>query len=125
MLVFSVTASGNIFTQGEINSSTSDFSFVRMQGNGSSTDSGVGTSFLPFGGLIRDARTVQSTYQFLDFSQTNKHKSFLVREDDAAGNTTAHAYRWANTTAITSIRFSASSGTYPAGSTFSLYGIEG
>lgn len=123
VLIYNVTATANIFTGGEFNGVTTDFNFVRMQGNGTSPDSGTSTSFVPFGGVIASGRTVMGIYQIMDYAQTDKHKSFLMREDDAASRTIAYAGRWANTAALTSIALTASSSTYPAGSTFSLYGI--
>jgi hypothetical protein len=65
------------------------------------------------------------TVSVFDFAQTNKHKSVLVRADRSAQATEMQAHRWGSTSAITSIDLFAGSGNLAAGSTFSLYGLEG
>ena len=61
--------------------------------------------------------------QFLDYSATDKHKSILSRNNTEASRVNAHAIRWENTAAITSLEiFVEASGSLAAGSTFSLYG---
>jgi hypothetical protein len=61
----------------------------------------------------------------MDYSATNKHKTVLVRADNANSITMAHAARWANTSAITSIVLTSfeGAGNFAIGSTFSLYGV--
>ena len=126
VIVLRFTASdGNIFPAMTFNSDTgANYNLVRMDGNGSSADSGTASGnsqFNIFGGFATSGRNFMATYNVMDYSQTNKHKSMLGREDDAAGSVSARAYRWASTAAITTITFG---GTYPAGSTFSLYGVS-
>ena len=61
---------------------------------------------------------------FMDYSATDKHKTILSRNNTRAVRVTAHAIRWTNTNAITSLQiFVESSGTLASGSTFALYGI--
>ena len=63
--------------------------------------------------------------QFLDYSQTDKHKSILSRNNTEAARVTAHAIRWENTAAINSLQiFVEASGSIAIGSTFSLYGVN-
>jgi hypothetical protein len=59
--------------------------------------------------------------QIMDYSATDKHKTFLRRTNEAGNATEAAAHRWANTAAITSINLAMSS--MNTGSTFSLYGV--
>jgi hypothetical protein len=61
----------------------------------------------------------------LDYSATNKHKTYFTRWGNADGTAYVQAYaaRWANTAAITTISITPTSNEIVAGSTFSLYGI--
>jgi hypothetical protein len=59
---------------------------------------------------------------FLDYSQTNKHKTILSRSNNAGLGVEATASRWASTAAMTSFQFSTGS-TFNAGTTAALYGI--
>jgi hypothetical protein len=63
------------------------------------------------------------TFQFLDYSATNKHKTALSRVSAGATVVVAGAHRWANTSAINTILLFLGSGNFQVGSTFSLYGI--
>ena len=71
-----------------------------------------------------------ATLQLMDYSATDKHKSFLSRANTPQTtniNTAlvnAQAGRWANTAAITQIEIRTSVN-FSIGSTFSLYGIAG
>jgi len=62
----------------------------------------------------------------LDYSATDKHKSGLWRVDaPSQDGTLAMASRYASTSAITSMKvFGSASKTFPAGSTFALYGVS-
>lgn len=62
--------------------------------------------------------------QILDYSATDKHKTVLARSNNTSNSTDAVATRWANTAAITSIAVLLDTGTYSAGTTINLYGIE-
>jgi hypothetical protein len=91
---------------------------VSAWGTGSGTGSGA------FFGAIWAGYPNVVTYTFLDASQTDKHKTALVRCNGASNEVSMQAIRWANTAAITSLTFAAGSTyTYTAGSTFSLYGV--
>lgn len=61
--------------------------------------------------------------QIMDYSATDKHKSVLVRNGNAANDDVARAGRWANTNAINSVRVEIESTTFASGCVFSLYGI--
>lgn len=113
----------------QFNSDTgSNYSRVRMRFNGSTyaSDSGTGGN-LEFEGII-DQSTASGTFnmvklQVLDYSATDKHKSVLYGGNNQSGQTGSYAGRWANTAAVTSIKFfTIQGGTFDAGSTFSLWG---
>ena len=61
----------------------------------------------------------------MDYSATDKHKSYLTRWGNADGTSYVQFYaaRWANTAAITTVNIAPSSGLITAGSTFALYGV--
>jgi hypothetical protein len=64
-----------------------------------------------------------SIAQIMDYSATDKHKTFLVRSNTTANNVAAHAVRWANTAAITTVAVEAISTTWAVGTTLNLYGV--
>jgi hypothetical protein len=109
----------------QVNNDTgSVYSTVQMRGNGSATGSVSFTDtlispstqiFVPTGVLK------QWSTQIMDYSATDKHKTFLTRFGSAGQQVQAQANRWPNTAAITSIKVMGA--TYSAGSTFALYGI--
>ena len=77
-------------------------------------------------GLLTTGDTTADTFtiaQVMDYSATDKHKTFLVRSNIPANNVAAHAVRWANTAAITTVAVEAISTTWAVGTTFALYGI--
>lgn len=97
---------------------------VFMAGNGSSASSGTNSP----ADIGYWAYTTSTSYdpqilQLMDYSATDKHKTWLSRYGGASITTGATAGRWASTSAVTSITISL--GTYQSGSTFSLYGIAG
>ena len=119
------TTSGGVNTVLRFNSDTgNNYTGVLMSGNGSTATSGTygAGSLLYFGALWT---TVGNTYvDIMDYSATDKHKTILGRHSNAANEAGAHAGRWANTAAITSVTvLTASAATYSSGTTFALYGI--
>jgi hypothetical protein len=67
----------------------------------------------------------QFTYNIMDYSATDKHKTVLGRGSESIDSVLMSASRWASTSQVTSLLLVAqSSGSFPTGSTFSLYGIE-
>jgi len=105
-----------------------NYSYVYMYGSGSSTgSSSVGSDNniqWPLDASGSRITTIQMN--IMDYSATDKHKTVIMRADDAGYMTLAEAGRWASTSAITSMMItSGDSGSRPfiAGSTFSLYGI--
>jgi len=108
----------------QVNGDTgNNYNHVRMVGNGSTATSATGSSVgTMLGGYYGLNRSMQQL-SFFDFSAIDKHKTVLVRSDDASQNTVALAGRWASTSAITSILVYASANSFAAGSSFCLYGI--
>ena len=98
----------------------SNYSVVRMEGNGSTAASLTSTisAFITFDTTNPGA----SITQIMDYSATDKHKTFLIRNQKANDAVFARAARWANTTAINNIKLTVNSGSFAIGSTFALYG---
>ena len=130
MQVGMTTASS--YCNGVLNSDTGTNYFrVDMFGNGSTTDSNTRTSDdrLRFSVLADEHFSTANTNlviaQFMDYSATDKHKTILIRRNTTEGDdplVAAIAQRYASTSAITTIDLQA--GSFAAGSTFYLYGIE-
>lgn len=103
--------------------SGSNYSSVRMFGNGSSASSNtVAVAYNYIGGMSNTDNGI-ITVQIMDYSVTDKHKTALAVQDIATDNTMRLATRWASTSAISSIVVSPTSGSFAAGSTFALYGV--
>lgn len=65
----------------------------------------------------------QATYHFMNYANTTTNKTILLRHGTAAGFTTADVGLIQTTNAISSITIYPFSGSWNAGSTFSLYGV--
>jgi hypothetical protein len=113
----------------QLNSDTgSNYSRVRMRFNGSTaaSDSGTGSN-LEFEGII-DQSAASGTFsmvklQLLGYSATDKHTPVLYGGNNLSGQTGVYAGRWANTAAVSTIKFfTIQGGTFDSGSTFSLWG---
>jgi hypothetical protein len=127
VLVCSGTTSVNANLVTRVNGdSGTNYSWVYMSGNGTSATSGSNasdTSILQGATAFWiSASPTNTIFNFMDYSATDKHKTVLVRTDGSTRATEAIASRWANTSAITSIAISLTSGTFTSG-TMSLYGI--
>ena len=97
-------------------------SMVGIRGNGSAVDTYTQASmFLSYaGGFTSNFETAVASV--FDYADTNKHKTILVRADNATSKTEALTNRWASLDSITSIGVSLGGGNIMSGSTFSLYG---
>jgi len=109
----------------------SNYNYVIAKGNGSSTSSYGYSSQSAIGisgyenGVTNTTRSMLRL-SILDYSATDKHKSLLIRLDNAATadvGTWMNASRWASTSAVTSFVIYPGSGSFTSGSTFALYGV--
>lgn len=73
--------------------------------------------------LTSDTGNKNTVIQFMNYANTTTNKTVLVRSNSTANYVQASVHLWRSTAAITSILLSAQ-GTFPIGSTFSLYGIQ-
>jgi hypothetical protein len=120
----------NLFHAFNGETALTNYSIVQMSGTGSATDSsaisGSGQArSTTFYGYLENNLNGNVVIQYLDYSATDKHKTFLARASHAGNGVTAIAGRWASTAAISSLAFTTNtSDNFVVGSTFSLYGIE-
>ena len=123
-----VTASIDILLARINGVTTSSYSSVTMEGDGTNATSTAQTDvYFWTSGNDYSLSTTRSTniLQFFDISQTDKHKSILSRTNMAgtSGGSFAAAGRFASTNAITSITLLTLGQSFASGSTFSLYGV--
>ena len=106
-----------------------NYSETYMTGNGSSgtsaRDSNVNATYLYNTGAPTSAGLVVTT-DIMNYSNSTTYKTLITRSNNASAYTNAYVGLWRNTAAITSIVIAPTggSGTYAAGSTFTLYGIK-
>jgi hypothetical protein len=100
----------------ELNGSTSDMSRVYVYNTSSGSGTGNDLGFTGTDGIL-------NIVNFMDYSATDKHKTMLVRWNLPTDFVSMTANRWAQTAAITSIKFTDPASTFTAGTTFALYGI--
>jgi hypothetical protein len=118
---FNLTAG---FFSFRFNGSTANiYSWVFMNGNGSSPSS---SSFANQSYMF-DAPNPTAEGMFIsnlmDYSSTNQ-KTVLLRRDVASIGTFAGVASWRSASAVTSFQVFCSSGNFTVGSTFALYGVS-
>ena len=124
VLVVTLVASTNSTAFVRFNSdSGANYSYVRMQGNGSTATSFANSGVTSIWEQGADENPNQYLLQIMDYSATDKHKTVLSRLNRPTAAVWGLTSRWANTSAITSISWEAASGTYNSGSSWYLYGI--
>lgn len=116
------TASSNMFISYNGDATATNYYWAWMLGNGSTATSSSANDRV-FGNS-QNALGVM-TYDFLDFADTNKWKTALVRSSFSSIETIAGVSRWASTAAINSIAFTANGTTWAVGTTFEMFGIVG
>lgn len=129
LVVNALGATGYVHAELRFNSdSGTNYSYVYMSGNGSSTDSSSGssqTAAKSTRAVANDTTRGVAIIQIQDYSATDKHKTALFRTNLSSDVVSAAATRWANTAAINSIEVlnTTSAVQFAAGSSFYLYGI--
>ena len=102
----------------------SNYSTVRMYG-GPGPDVGSDTLTTTYANIESGETNTQQNsllINAMDYSATDKHKTFLVRGNQ--NYVSAYANRWASTTAINTLEIYTDSSSFSVGSTFSLYGVN-
>ena len=127
VLVLQATATSFDSTRANLrfnSDSGSNYFDINMRGDGSvATSAAANNTFAA--GASTPTTGGNAIIQLLDYSVTDKHKSGLVRHSAASREVNASSFRWANTSAINTILLINFGDTWTAGSTFSLYGLEG
>ena len=120
-----VTARTGQYLEFNGDTTNANYSNVYAVGSGSTATSGSASNRI-FAEVIENNSSNNAIIQIMDYSATDKHKTSLIRVNNATNNgTEMRVYRWANTSAITSINLVAAGTTWLAGSSFALYGILG
>lgn len=127
VLVVSAAANVNSAIRMRFNGDTaSNYTSTYIQGTSTTASTGTrsfGFMDLSFSATVRTTFGFTNAAQLMDYSATDKHKTVLHRPNDPGAAIEAFVGRWANTSAITNIEVYNPSGTFSAGSTFSLYGV--
>jgi hypothetical protein len=119
-----VTA-GSAYARMRFNNDTGNNYFAEAAWASAATE--LSDSFLYFRvqGYSPNTAFMTSVTNILDFTASDKHKPLLMRTNTISDSgVEMQAIRWANTSAITSLAISSSSGNIDAGSTFALYGVS-
>jgi len=102
---------------------TSNYSYTRLQGNGTSATSNRASSDTAIGFIAETAS--MDVIQIMNYSNTSTYKTTLSRASSSYasdGRTAAYVSLWRNTAAINRIDIK-SSVNYTSATTFTLYGI--
>ena len=123
-----VSTSSEVSLAGRLNGdSASNYSNVRMYGSSGGATSYSDTAAEFYIGITKsNTEEFTSIIHVMDYSATDKHKTILARGSQSDDAVTAHAGRWANTNAVTSVTITRPTGqtyTFESGTTMSLYGI--
>ena len=122
IVVADFTGSGNALVNVNFNGDTSNRTRVGMFGDSSSAGSFTASNIV-LGAALSTTRTA-SVLQIMDYSATDKHKTVLLRANNAGiSDVSAQAGRWASTNAINTIALVPASGNLNSGTTISLYGV--
>ena len=106
----------------------SNYSNTSLSGNGSAASSArrtnqTGWILDALGGLTTAVSQYNSMTQFQNYSNTTTYKTAITRANSTDYGTEAMVFLWRSTAAISSIQLVCLTGTFLAGSTFTLYGI--
>jgi hypothetical protein len=126
LVVSTIAVSASLQVEIELNDDTATNYFqVRMVGDGSSATSAANSreafTLTPAASIFEES--FMGILQIMDYSATDKHKTALGRGNLPAQRVIANASRWANTAAVNKLKIYTIANTYPAGSSFYLYGI--
>lgn len=129
VLIMQATTTGTAFARIRFNGDSSgNYSWVTMEGNGSSALSSQGNGGnnlpLPTNSTMESGANWMNIIHVFDYTQTNKGMSGLMRSNNPSDRTAAVAFRWGVTSAITQVQFIGNNQPFAAGSTFALYGVS-
>ncbi len=132
VLVINGQMAGNTQIGIRLNGDTaSNYAHVHMVGqSGTGSFSYTLDRFYPFDWTQTSGSRFDINLAIMDFMATDKHKACLNRANGRNNSqgvdaTSAGAFRWASTSAVTSIVINGISANFSSGTTFSLFGIAG
>jgi hypothetical protein len=107
--------------------SGANYNWIRISGNGTSGSAASntnGTQILP-SAVATDTSTERlfTKVDIIGYRRSGETRSGLINNGRAGAGVDVTGFRWRNTTAISTITISLSTGTFTAGSTLALYGI--
>jgi hypothetical protein len=117
-------ADNNVFLQFNGDTGT-NYSMTSLRGDGTSATSAQNSSVaqMYLGGIL-DTATGNAICSIQNYSNSTTYKTVLARVNGVtSGATQARVGLWRSTSAITSVKVGALSGSFISGCTFSLYGI--
>lgn len=129
MIQGSTTSVGSDYGYLRYNNDSGSYSYCFANGNGTDTASSApGDNKIQLG--ARDAYTLDALtsliqIEIIDYANTGKHKSALVRFGNPDRASEIMSSRWHSTSAITSVNLTMNAGNWGIGSKFNLYGIVG
>lgn len=111
------------------NDSSSAYRTIEAHGYGSSNLTGssqyLDTWMYMNANNISANQNLSGTIEALDYSSTNKYKLSLVRSGSIDYGNWIESFVWNSTTAVTSVQIYAYTGNLNAGTTISIYGVQG
>ena len=133
-----IVSSGSTTTGGTCNltlnnDTTTTYSYTYLEGQDGTTPNaisgrGTSTSSIPISGINVGPGSIPNTYiaQIMNYANTTTYKTVLSRSNiiRAYSAVTATVGLWRSTSAVTRIDLTHSSSTFPASSTFTLYGVK-
>lgn len=100
-----------------------NYSATQLYGNGSSAASlRVTSTNYALGGV--NGGYSNQTIHFMNYSNTTTYKTILSRGNASSAYIDAAVSTWRSTSAINTIMVQQDGGSYPAGSTFTLYAVQ-
>ena len=124
----STGTASDIYVRLNNDSTSGNYPNVYVDGNGTSASSASSTNRTGLTMTYWDGSSGTrnlNTMHILDYSQTDKQKTALLRQNNPNVNTAMWILRWASTSAVTtlSVVFQ-NANNFPAGCTFNLYGVS-
>ena len=106
------------------NDTGSNYSRTFLTGDGSTASSSRSSNASSIQLGIVGSENSNDIFQINNYSNTTTYKTFLCRGNSSANQVRVTVGLWRSTAAINRLDFVASSSTFIAGSTFTLYGIK-
>lgn len=101
----------------------SNYSYTRLNGNGTSASSDRISNFGIIDGGYTTTTLATSIIQIMNYSNTTTNKTTLIRTNSTVEAAGAFVALWRSTAAINSIALGGAND-FPTGTTFTLYGIK-